>query len=159
MYELNQAVAIYSDVDEFLALYHAGQQAASAVMIQLYEQACRLYTGPFLLEDLYTDWSFIRREELNKIYVIMCNKLAEFKLENGHYEDAATWATATLKVNRCDEEAHRLLMRAYAAEGRRSEALRQYEHCQRVLLEELGVQPTPETQQMLSLLLHGTFSG
>ncbi len=101
----------------------------------------------------YADWSFIRREELSKTNIIMCDKLAEFNLEMGNYQDAITWASAILKVDRCDEEAHRQLIRAYAAEGRRNEAIRQYRYCQRALKEELGLQPAFETRKLIQTLL------
>ncbi len=106
----------------------------------------------FLTEELYADWSYIRREELSKAYVVICGELAEFNLAIGNYQDATTWASAILKVDRCDEEAHRQLMRAFAAQGRRNEALRQYQYCQRVLNEELGMQPASETQKLYNTL-------
>ena len=95
-----------------------------------------------------------------KFHALCCSsgKLAEFNLEKGCHKDAATWASAILKVDHCDEEAHRQLIRAYAAQGHRSEALRQYQRCQRVLQEELGVQPMPETQRLFQVLLNGTDS-
>ncbi len=159
VYQLNPSVVLRSDVDEFLALYQAGQQASDSEQAMAhYEKACHLYTGPFLTEDLYADWSFLRREELSKVYVVMCDKLAEFSLEIGCYKAAVKWASAILKVDRCDEEAHRQLIRAYAAQGRRSEALRQYQQCQRILRKELGVQPMPETQKLSSVLINGTDS-
>jgi DNA-binding SARP family transcriptional activator len=154
-YQLNPSVTIQSDVDEFLALYQAGCEANDIAAAKLYEKACHLYTGPFLIEDLYADWSFLRREELLKTYVVMCDSLAEFNLETRRYWAAAKWASAILKVDRCDEEAHRQLIRAYAAEGHRSEALRQYHYCERVLSEEMGVQPTLETQKQFQMLLMG----
>src|SRR5258706_4638099 len=155
VYQLNASVALQSDVDEFLAFYQAGQRAGHrAEAVAHYEKACCLYTGPFLAEDLYSDWSFMQREELSKSYVAMCGELAEFNLGNGCYKDAAQWALAILKVDRCDEEAHRQLIRAYVAQGHRSEALRQYQQCQKVLREELGVQPMPETQKLLQMLLN-----
>ena len=153
-YQLHPSVVLRTDVDEFLALYLAGQQASDREKaMAFYEKACHLYTGPFLTEDLYADWSFIRREELSKTYVVMCDKLAEFNLKMGRYQDATKWASAILKVDRCDEEAHRQLIRAYVAEGRRNEALRQYRYCQRVLNEELGIQPASETQRLFHMLL------
>jgi len=155
-YQLNPSVAIQSDVDEFLALYQAGQKVSDGeTATSYYEKACQLYSGPFLTEDLYAEWAFMRREELSKTYVVMCDRLAEFNLEAGCYEAAAMWASAILKVDRCDEEAHRQLIRAYAAQGRRSEALRQYLQCQRILGEELGVQPMPETQRFFQTLMNG----
>ena len=45
-------------------------------------------------------------------------------------------------------------MRAYVALGRRSDALRQYQRCQRVLDEELGVLPVPETVNLFHTILN-----
>ncbi len=155
VYSLNPNAALHSDVDEFLALYHAGQAADGHEAMTLYERACKLYKGPFLTEDLYAEWSFIAREELTKIYLTMCYALAEFALANSNYHAAIQWANAILKVDRCEEQAHRQLMRAYAALKRRSEALRQYQLCQQILKDELGVPPMPETQRLLQTLLQG----
>ena len=123
-------------------------------MVAYYESACDLYTGPFLSEDLYADWSSIQRKQLSQIYLTMCNALAEYYLEAGSYEHAMRWIGAILKENRCDEVAHRQLIRAYAAQGRRSEALRQYQLCARILAEELGVQPMPETISLFQAILN-----
>jgi DNA-binding SARP family transcriptional activator len=155
VYQLNPSVTIQSDVDEFLTLYQAGQKVSdSETRASYYEQACQLYSGPFLAEDLYAEWSYLQREELTKIYVIMCDKLAEYNIQSQCYEAVVKWASAILKVDRCDEKAHRQLIQAYAAEGHRSEALRQYQQCQRVLSKELRVQPAPETQKLLQMLLN-----
>lgn len=151
-YYLNPAVVIRTDVDEFLQYYQAGQQA-NEKRIALYEKACRFYTGPFLSEDMYADWSFLQREELSRIYLTMCRVLADYYTQNKHYEDAAKWATAILKENRCDEAAHRQLMQIYAAQSRRSEALQQYQRCKLALCEELGTQPLPETILLFQTLL------
>jgi len=83
----------------------------------------------------------------------MCRALTEHYLKTSCYEEAAKWATAMLKENRCDEAAHRQLIQIYAAQGRRSEALQQYQRCERVLREELSVQPLPETQTLFQALL------
>ena len=154
VYQLNPAILMQSDVDEFLALYEAGQRSSEGVATAQYEKACQLYTGPFLTEDLYADWSFFRREQLSQAYLTMCSILAEHYLEAGRYEDGVKWATAALKENRCDEAGHRQLMRAYVALGRRSDALRQYQRCQRVLNEELGVLPVPETVNLFHTILN-----
>ncbi|SRR6266566_31383 len=155
-YQLNPSVQLHTDVDEFHALYQAGQKASdSKTRNSYYEKACQLYSGPFLVEDVYAEWSYLQREELMKTYVIMCDKLAEYYLQSQSYEAAEQWASAILQVDRCDEEAHRQLIRAYAAEGRRSEALRQYQQCQRVLSKELGIEPAPETQKLFQMLLKG----
>lgn len=154
VYSLNPAVPVRTDVDEFLRCYQAGRQSDSR-RIAFYEQACRLYAGPFLPEDMYADWSFLQREHLCQVYLTMCRVLAEHYLHNACYEDAAYWTMAILRENRCDELAHRFLIQIYAAQGRRSEALQQYQRCQRILHEELNVQPLPETTRLYQALLIG----
>lgn len=154
VYELNPLVSLRTDVDKFLEHYQAGRRSSGNVMAAYYKRACDLYTGPFLSEDLYADWSFMRRKQLNQVYLTMCNALAEYCLETGRYEHAIRWIEAILKENRCDESAHQQLMRAYAAQGRRSEALRQYQLCARILAEELGVQPMQETISLFQAILN-----
>jgi DNA-binding SARP family transcriptional activator len=154
VYQLNPSVPIRTDVDEFLSFYQAGRQQKSiSSAVPYYEAACHLYKGAFLTEDLYVDWPIIQREQLNQAYLAMCGSLSEHYLEIGSYEDAAKWASAILKENRCDEVAYRKLMRINLAAGRRSEALRQYQRCERVLAEELNVAPMPETISLFHSIL------
>jgi DNA-binding SARP family transcriptional activator len=158
IYQLNSDCELHTDIDEFQALYNAGCKAQNLTeAATLYERACQLYTGPFLVEDLYAEWSFMLREELSRMYLTMCSRLAEFHLERGNHETAMTWAGAILKIDRCDENAYQQLMRASAAAGKRSEALRCYQQCQQALAEELDVAPTSETQQLLQTILHGGY--
>lgn len=153
VYSLNPAATILTDIDEFLRCYQMGHQG-SEEKIAFYERACRLYTGPFLVEDLYADWSFLQREHLCQVYLAMCRALTDHYLAAKRYEDATQWATAALQENRCEESAHRQLIQIYAAQGRRNEAIQQYQRCERVLREELGVQPLPETVQLVHTLLY-----
>jgi DNA-binding SARP family transcriptional activator len=156
VYQLNPDVSLSSDVDEFLLLYHTGRQARGAEMAVQYEQACQLYSGPFLVEDIYADWSSRQRDYLCRVYLAMCGMLAEHFLDSSQFEDAVKWAGAILQENRTDEAAHRQLMRSYAAEGRRSEAVRQYQRCERILREDLSVAPAPETAALLQSILNAS---
>ena len=151
-YYLSTAVPVQTDVDQFLHFYQAGRQT-NEERVALYEKACRLYTGPFLPEDKYADWSFLQREHLSRIYVEMCKTLTDHYLKVKSYEEAEKWATAVLKENQCDELAHRQLIQVYAAQGRRSEALQQFQRCERILREELAVQPLPETVHLYQMML------
>lgn len=151
-YALNPSATIQVDVDEFLRCYRVGQQR-SEERVNHYERACQLYTGPFLTEDIYADWSFIPREQLARAYLAMRNDLTDHYLTTRRYEDAIQSAHAVLKENRCDEMAHRHLIQVYIAQGRRSEALQQYQRCEHVLREELGVKPLPETTLTIQALL------
>jgi DNA-binding SARP family transcriptional activator len=150
-YYFTSPMPFETDVSHFLHYYSCGQQRDTD-RIDCYERACRYYIGPFLTEDLYADWSFLQREQLSRIYLSMCRVLAAHYLQTKRYENATRWVTILLEENHCDEDAHRLLIQIYAAQGRRNEALQHYQRCVRLLKEELGVQPLPETQALYSAL-------
>ncbi len=152
-YQVNPVVSLKTDVDEFLTLYQAGLCTGGYEMAALYERACHMYMGPFLVEDLYADWSFIRREQLSQTYLTMCRNLADHFHSTERYKDAVKWANIILEEDRCDEAAYRHLMLAYTAQGHRSEALRQYRRCEHVLCDELGVTPMPETVHVFQTIL------
>jgi DNA-binding SARP family transcriptional activator len=152
-YQINSSVTITSDVEEFLAHYKQGQRSGGQSAIRYYEQACRLYIGTYLVEDIYADWSCKLREQCSLAHATMCNVLAEHALSAENYDDAIHWANLVLAENRCDEAVYCLLMQVYATLGRRSEVIRQYQRCEQVLNEELGVAPMPETTQLFHSLL------
>ncbi len=154
-YQINPAVSLRSDVDEFLALYQAGRDTSGRELATFFERACHLYIGPFLIEDMYADWSFIRREQLSQTYLTMCRALADYFLSVGRYEDTVKWANTILSESQYDEAAYRQLMLAYAAQRRSSEALRQYQRCEHVLHDELGVSPMPETVYLFQAIMTG----
>lgn len=153
VYLPNPATSIITDVDEFLQMYQAGRQNSGDKAIVYYEEACRLYRGPFLAGDMYADWTFVRRDHLSQKFLIMCHTLVANYLSVGRYENAVQWANAILCEDRCDEEAHRQLMQAYMADGRRSEALRQFRRCEEVLHHELGTTPMPETINLFQAIV------
>ncbi len=150
-YYLDPDSILQTDVDEFLSYYQKGQQKSDE-RIAFYEKACLLYTGPFLPEDIYADWSFLQREQLSNIHLDMCRVLSDHYLQVKYYDDAMKWASAILSENRCDEAAHQQLIRIYIAQSRRSAALQQYRRCERLLQDELGVRPLPETLALLQNL-------
>ncbi|HYU74694.1 MAG TPA: hypothetical protein VEL31_18650 [Ktedonobacteraceae bacterium] len=75
-YYLGATILVQSDVDQFLHYYQIGRQTSDE-RVALYEKACHLYTGPFLPEDKYADWSFLQREHLSRVYIDMCKTLTD----------------------------------------------------------------------------------
>ena len=153
LYFINPAVMLTCDVDEFLQYYEVGRIAQEDMKVKCFEQACQLYRGPFLVEDTYADWSFQRREQLRQIYLTMCASIAEHSLAISNCQDAIRWASILLEQNRCDELAHRLLMKAFAEQGRRCDALHQFHRCESTLRDEFGVAPMPETITLYQSIL------
>lgn len=156
VYQLNPSFQLHSDVAEFMELYNLGaHQRETRTKIASYEKACALYTRPFLLEDLYADWSYTQREHLSNIYLNMCYALSSYYLDSRDFDQASHWATVILDTNPCDEEAYRILMRIYTSKGQRAHALRVYHRCTQVLRDELCLQPMPETTDLYRAIVHG----
>ena len=80
---------------------------------------------------------------------------AEALLRAGDTAGAEETAQAAIRVDRLDEPAHRLLMAAYQAGGEPTRALGVFERLRMTLLDELGVDPAPETRAVHQALLTG----
>jgi DNA-binding SARP family transcriptional activator len=66
----------------------------------------------------------------------------------GSHDHAVAYAEAAVADEQFDEEGHRGLIAAYLAAGNRSQALRAYGRCRRMLAAELGVAPSPATEAL-----------
>jgi tetratricopeptide (TPR) repeat protein len=71
-------------------------------------------------------------------------------------EAALRYAQQWIAADPWHEGAQRALMRALAQNGRRAEALAQYETCRRALHNELSVDPTQETTALYEAIRDGT---
>ncbi len=115
------------------------------------EQAVDLYRDDFLagfsLRDSlsFDDWQLLEAQNLRRGLENALEKLTRDGLTRGQIARSLPFARRWLQLDPLREEAHRQLMRLYAADNRRDAALRQYRECVRVLEEELGVAPLPET--------------
>src|SRR5215217_5353809 len=73
--------------------------------------------------------------------------------ERLHPPAAVKWAEQTVALAPFRETGYRHLMEAHAAAGNRAEALRVYDQCRRLLADELGTYPSPETESIYRALL------
>ncbi len=131
--------AARADVVEFAHLAAAGDL----------EQAAELYRGDLLdgvsLPDAgFADWLLVERTRLHDLAVGVLARL----LATQSGDAAIATAQRLLQLDPAREETHRALMRLYAAQGDRSQALRQYQHCRDSLMRDLGVKPEPETERL-----------
>ena len=77
-------------------------------------------------------------------------------MAGGAPDEVLSIAARMVERDRCWEEAYRLMMRAYAAQGNRAQVQAIYKRCAAVLANELDVSPSPETQALLELLTQGS---
>jgi DNA-binding SARP family transcriptional activator len=114
-------------------------------------EATRLHRGDFLagfgLRDStsFDDWQYFQAERLRRELAGALERLAQALIGQHRWDDAVDAARRWLVLDPLHEPAQRQLMRIYAWSGRRGAALRQFQACQRVLEEELGVEPLEET--------------
>jgi DNA-binding SARP family transcriptional activator/predicted ATPase len=149
--------SFWLDVAEFEALLagrrdhgHPPEDACLACAAPL-AAAAGLHRGDFLagfgLRDStsFDDWQYFQAERLRRELAGTLERLAMAQIGQHHWDEAVDAARRWLALDPLHEPAHRQLMRIYSWSGRRGAALRQFQACQRVLEEELGVEPLEET--------------
>lgn len=132
-----------------------GQSARGSSDAAQYTAALDLYGGDLLPDDLYADWAATRRESLRRLYLTLFHQLGELYLTHRDYEPAIAIWSHLLAAEPADEAAHRTLMRVYALNGQRHQALRQYHLCRQALETELNVKPSPETTALYGAITQG----
>jgi len=114
----------------------------------LWGRAVALYRGEFLPE-AERIWAVQVRERLHEHYVEALCGMARCHRARGDFEGAIEWYRRALAGDATREDIHRQIMRCYEHAGRRADAIAQYHRCREILNQELGVEPEPETQQLL----------
>jgi peptide/nickel transport system substrate-binding protein len=114
--------------------------------------AASLLRQPFLPGDDGA-WVEQKRREIADLHVRALRVLGDTSLRLDDAADAAKWAEQAIALEPFRESGYRRLMEAHAAAGNRAEALQVYERCRRLLSEELGAYPSPETESIYRRLL------
>ncbi|MDQ3641242.1 MAG: hypothetical protein M3450_07220, partial [Actinomycetota bacterium] len=99
------------------------------------------------------EWVERKQAALAALRVRALELLAEAASATGDAGGAVDAAEQAIALAPLHESAHRRLMVAQASAGNRAAALRAYEDCRRVLAEELGVSPSPDTYELYVRLL------
>jgi two-component SAPR family response regulator len=148
-YMVNMDVNIWLDVMQFEQHWNTGKQLEKDhkldEAIVEYEAAEALYHGDYLEENLYEDWTSLRREALKDIYLTILNKLAMYSMEKDNYYDCINNCQKILARDPCREDAYRLIMRCYSRLGQRNRAIAWYNLCKTVIMKELNVSPDQYT--------------
>lgn len=117
-------------------------------------EAVSLYKTDFLagftLSDSpdFDEWQILQAEIYHRELIGALSRLVLGYTADGEIAAAIDAAHFWLALDPLDETAHRHLMQLYTWNGQRSEALRQYQECVRILQQELGVSPLEETTRL-----------
>lgn len=149
-YALNmQTVSVDADVFEgLIAQANALHLRDTLSAVETYARAVALYAGDYLPDRLYDDWSSAERERLQTLALGSMTRLASLLLTRDTLESLRL-ARRVIAIEPAWEEAYRVEMRAHLAQGNPAMAVKVYQQCQRVLRDEFGLEPLPETRALL----------
>lgn len=146
---------IWIDADAQEAFIAIGNQALNtdpALAHAAYRSAIELNKGIFLPDRIYEDWSCDERERIQVLALGAIMNLAELLLEENPLESIRLSQQALL-IDNAWEEAWRVQMEAYFRKGNRPMAIKTYRHCEKVLLDSLGIAPLPETRKLFQSIM------
>lgn len=157
--EFDEDILVEIDILEFRSKIqtvrthvHENSGGCLTCLKQLEEAAC-LYRGDFLeglnLPDApeYDEWQYFLREELNRDYAWVLQRLVQNYQSNEDWEKAVSAARSWVRLDRIDENAQITLVDIYARSNQPNLALRQLEEYSRLLKDELGQELDEETRQ------------
>ena len=149
----------WSDRDEFtrLAAEAARRQSAGdlAGTRAVAAAALALVRGPLLADEPDADWVVPARVAMQSLIAEVRYLSARSALDAGLLGDAVEHAAAALADDPYDERAVRTMMAAHVGSGRSASALAVYANLRRRLIEDLGVDPSAETEAMHTSILVG----
>lgn len=148
------ATAVTCDVSKFEALIREGGRDALAAATDLYRG--RFIDDVAVSEEGWNDWLTSERERLQDLALGALVDLAQQELSGGRAEHALKAAQRAVAINNMREDAHRLIVQALAATGRKAEALKHYEHLVDLLRRELSTEPDTATKALVAALRSAT---
>mgnify|MGYP005849363635 CR=1 FL=1 len=165
--KLKRGPDLWLDVEQFQTLRTAGQShdhpanEVCADCLAALTEAAALYRADllagFTLPDSpdFDEWHFFEAEKLRRDLAGALERLVTGLAARADYQAALAYARRWQQLDPLHEPAHRWLMQLYASTGQRAAALRQYQECERILAEELGVAPSAETAALYERIRTG----
>ena len=159
-YRINPTLGLDVDTESFVRAVHAGAAAERArdpgAARTAYREATALYRGDFAADVPFEQWTLLPRESLRLQLIDALDRLSRIELAERRIDDCVATAHRMLDLDPCREDAHRLLMRCYAMQGRHYQALRQYDFCQRILRAAVDASPAGDTTALYHAIRTGT---
>jgi two-component SAPR family response regulator/Flp pilus assembly protein TadD len=154
VYRFNRTLDYDYDVEDFLQEISSAQSTDDqSVKIQHLKNALALYKGPYLPKMDY-EWALVQRENLHQKYLAIASNLIDLLIETKQYQQAIAYSDRAIEIDPCLEAAHRSAMVAYSALGDKAGMVRQFDKCKKLLLNDLGVTPSPQTETLYRTLIN-----
>ncbi len=153
-YELNPDLNIWFDVAEFEGLLSRVENLPpdSQARATNLERAVDLYRGPFV-EEFYSEWTEIRRRELEDKYLKALSLLAISYANKGKYDRAIALLKKFIAIDPYQDEVYCQIMEWHLAVGDRVSALRIYKRYLDTIASEMGFTPSSRMQELHKRIL------
>ena len=147
------ASAIACDVSRFEELIGEGTREALTAAADLYRG--RFMDDIAVGEEGWTQWLTEERQRLEDLALGALVRLGEQELAANHPDLALKAAQRAVTLNTMREDAHRVILQALSASGRRAEALKHYDDLIVLLKRELSTEPDAATKALVAELRSG----
>lgn len=117
-----------------------------------FRDALALYRGEFC-DDAYFPWLEGARERFRNLFVETSGRFAYLLADAGRHDEALSVLDRAIRADPVCEDLVRKAIVVEAGLGRRAAALTRYRKLETTLDEQLGVEPDPETQDVVHQLL------
>lgn len=144
---LNTAV-IQCDVGRFEALIREGSRDALNAAADLYRG--RFIDDVTVGEEGWNEWLTGERERLFELALGAMVRFGEQELAIGRAEHALKAGQRAIALNNMREDAHRLMIQALAATGRKAEAVKYYQGLVALFRRELNTEPDAATRSLVA---------
>ena len=145
------AARVAVDVHDLVGLARSVFDPGGPVLDSL---AALAHTGS-LLPDWSDDWVLAERERFRQLRLHALETACGRLVRAGDFGQAVEVCLAAVADEPLRESAQRELISLYLAEGNRIDALRQYEAFRLLIGEELGIEPSRETRELVESLAPG----
>ncbi|HEV7699580.1 MAG TPA: tetratricopeptide repeat protein, partial [Pyrinomonadaceae bacterium] len=155
-YQLNPQFTYRIDSEEFMERVAAAEAAKKEKdddgLRQNLEAAYQLYGGDFL-EGSYDDWAEEQRLYYQEQFSRVLNGLAKIAVAEKQWNSALKYSAEILRLDPYREDLHRLTLKVLSAQGKPAAVKKHYEDMQRLLKDELGIDPSVETAKLFKELM------
>jgi DNA-binding SARP family transcriptional activator len=141
------------DADRFLALLEEARGQQPAQSAERLRAALALWRGEPLADFRYDSFAQEEIHRLEELRLAALEERIEAELALGRHEDVLSELESLVRANPLRERLQGQLMLALYRCGRQAEALEAYRAARRRLVEELGLEPSPELQRLERAIL------
>ncbi len=115
---------------------------------ELFEEAAALFTGEFMKEDLYENWTELERDRLHDMLAEALFYLGSDYLREGRIDEAIAVARRIIEQDSTSEQGYEILLGALVRDERFAEARKAFRTCTDAFMSELEMAPPEKLRRL-----------